>query len=111
VRPRALVWLLPLTAGDYLLWNWSLAGSHDMLALASGMTLLPLAVVSLGTAGLAAIRALVHGARRSSPLARSTSHGPDRSIERGQSSEDGTGPDHTQPRAAPGPAPTRKLAA
>jgi hypothetical protein len=71
VRSKALALLLPLTLGDYLLWNWSVGGSHDVVALASGMTLLPLAVVSLGLLGLTALRALAHGLRRSSTMARS----------------------------------------
>jgi hypothetical protein len=48
VRLRALVLLLVLTAGDYLLWNWSIADGHDILSLVAGLTLLPLAAVSLG---------------------------------------------------------------
>ncbi len=49
MRPRALMLLLVATAADYLLWHWSLAGGHDVLALASGMTLLPLVALSLGS--------------------------------------------------------------
>ena len=48
MRPRVLVLLLALTAGDYLLWDWSIAGGHDILSLVAGLTLLPLAAVSLG---------------------------------------------------------------
>ena len=33
--------------GDYLLWNWSLNGNHDVLALVSGLTLPPLALACL----------------------------------------------------------------
>jgi hypothetical protein len=44
-RPLAIV--SGLTIGDYLLWNWSLNGHHDALALVSGLTLPPLAVVLL----------------------------------------------------------------
>jgi hypothetical protein len=32
-----------LTAGDFWLWNWSLSANRDVLALVSGLTLLPLA--------------------------------------------------------------------
>ena len=35
---RPLVFLSGLTVGDYLLWNWSLNGNHDVLALISGLT-------------------------------------------------------------------------
>ena len=44
---RPLVFVLVLTVGDYLVWNWSLNGNHDVLALASGLTLPPLALASL----------------------------------------------------------------
>ncbi len=41
-RPLAIVLLLSL--GDYLLWNWSLSGSHDVLGLIAGLTLTPLLI-------------------------------------------------------------------
>jgi len=47
VSRRPLVLVLGLTVGDYLLWNWSLGGNHDVIALASGLTLPPLALASL----------------------------------------------------------------
>jgi hypothetical protein len=43
---RRPVFVLGLTVGDYLLWNWSLNGNHDVIALISGLTLPPLALVS-----------------------------------------------------------------
>ena len=54
VRPRSAVRVSPVShrplafvpgspLGDYLLWNWSLNGNHDVLALVSGLTLPPLA--------------------------------------------------------------------
>ena len=45
---RTLVFVLGLTVGDYLLWSWSLNGNHDVIALASGLTLPPLALASCG---------------------------------------------------------------
>jgi len=33
VSARPLVFVSGLTVGDYLLWNWSLSGNHDVLAL------------------------------------------------------------------------------
>jgi hypothetical protein len=44
VSRRPLVFVLGLTVGDYLVWNWSLNGNHEVLALASGLTLPPLAL-------------------------------------------------------------------
>jgi hypothetical protein len=41
-RPLAIVSLLALA--DYLLWNWSLGGSRDILALVAGLTLVPLLI-------------------------------------------------------------------
>jgi hypothetical protein len=58
VRPRALVFLLVLTAGDYLLWDWSIAGGHDVVSLVAGLTLLPLGAVSVGQLVLAGARLL-----------------------------------------------------
>jgi hypothetical protein len=55
VRPRTLVLLVSSTAIDCLLWHWSLADGHDILALASGMTLLPLAAVSGAFLGVQAM--------------------------------------------------------
>jgi hypothetical protein len=47
VSLRPLVSVSGLTFGDYLLWNWSLNGNHDVIALISGLTLPPLAVILL----------------------------------------------------------------
>jgi hypothetical protein len=58
VRLRAVAILLAGTAGDYLLWDWSIASSHDILSLVSGLTLLPLAALSVGVVALAGARGL-----------------------------------------------------
>jgi hypothetical protein len=63
-RPLAFVSVLAL--GDYLLWNWSLNGNHDVLALVSGLTLPPLAIAFLGLLLLSLARLISHSARRSS---------------------------------------------
>jgi hypothetical protein len=42
-----LALVFALAGGDYLLWNWSLQGGHDVLALISGLTLTPLALALL----------------------------------------------------------------
>src|SRR5262249_43947298 len=54
-----------LTIGDYFLWNWSLNGSHDVLALVSGLTLPPLAAAFVWLVALTAARLLGRMARRS----------------------------------------------
>jgi hypothetical protein len=55
-RPLAIV--SGLTIGDYLLWNWSLNGSHDVLALVSGLSLPPLAAALVWLIALTAARLL-----------------------------------------------------
>jgi hypothetical protein len=60
-----------LAVGDYLLWNWSLNGSHDVLALASGLTLPPLAIACIWLLALSAMRVLAHAVNRSRPPVRS----------------------------------------
>ena len=70
MRLRALLFLLALTAGDYLLWKWSIAGGHDVLSLLAGCTLVPLIAISAYRLVLAAAGLLSHAARRSSTSAR-----------------------------------------
>ncbi len=61
-RPLAIV--SGLTIGDYLLWNWSLNGSHDVLALVSGLTLPPLAAAFVWLIALTAVRLLGRATRQ-----------------------------------------------
>ena len=61
-RPLAIV--SGLTIGDYLLWNWSLNGSHDVLALVSGLTLPPLAAALVWLIALTGARLLARTTRR-----------------------------------------------
>jgi membrane protein implicated in regulation of membrane protease activity len=87
VRLRALAFLLVLTAGDYLLWDWSIAGGHDIVSLVAGLTLLPLAAVSFGGLVLAAGRLLRLVVGRSSTSSRAeASRGTDQA-ERSRSAE------------------------
>jgi hypothetical protein len=67
-RPLALVSVFAV--GDYLLWNWSLNGNHDVLALVSGLTLPPLAIACIWLFALSAMRLLAHTVNRSRPPAR-----------------------------------------
>jgi hypothetical protein len=67
LRPRlAAVALLALC--DYLLWNWSLSANHDILALVSGMTLIPLLIALAWLVVLTVTRLLGHVAQRSRAL-------------------------------------------
>jgi len=70
VRFRVLVFLLVLTAGDYLLWDWSIADNHDILSLLAGLTLVPLAAVSLAQLLLAGGRLITLLFGRSSATTR-----------------------------------------
>ena len=63
---RPLVFVIGLTVGDYLLWNWSLNHNHDAIALVAGLTLPPLAVACmwLGALGVARLLAMTASGRR-----------------------------------------------
>ncbi len=61
---RPLLLVIALTVGDYFLWNWSLNGNHDVLALASGLTLPPLALVSVWLLAVSVARAIGRLTRR-----------------------------------------------
>ena len=60
---RTSVLLIGLTVGDYLLWNWSLNGSHDVIALIAGLTLPPLVLVSLWVLAFSVVHAIAAAAR------------------------------------------------
>jgi len=60
-RPPVLV--IGLTVGDFLLWNWSLNAGHDVLALISGLTLPPLALMSAWMLAMGAMRAIAAATR------------------------------------------------
>jgi hypothetical protein len=62
--------LLVLTAVDYVLWDWSIADGHDITSLVAGLTLLPLAAVSLGGLVLTGARLMGLLLGRSGPRAR-----------------------------------------
>jgi hypothetical protein len=64
VSQRPLVFVSGLTVGDYLLWNWSLGGNHDVLALVAGLTLPPLAVATLWLLALTIARLIARTASR-----------------------------------------------
>ena len=61
---RPLVFVVGLTLGDYLLWNWSLNGNHDVIALVAGLTLPPLAVIAAWLLAVSAARLVARIARR-----------------------------------------------
>jgi hypothetical protein len=62
---RRLAVVSGLTLGDYVLWNWSLNGNHDVLALLSGLTLPPLVLACVVLLALSIARAISNSAHRS----------------------------------------------
>jgi hypothetical protein len=62
---RRLALVSGLTLGDYLLWNWSLNGNHDVLALLSGLTLPLLALACIWLLAVSLARIVSSSARRS----------------------------------------------
>jgi hypothetical protein len=78
-RPLALVALLSL--GDYLLWNWSLNGNHDIVALIAGVTLVPLLIALVWLLALGTTSLIAAAARRARtlPAARSGTYAAARS--------------------------------
>lgn len=68
-----------LTLGDYLLWNWSLSGSHDALALVSGLTLPALSIAWVWLLALSVARLIASYGRRSRALAGEQVHRGDAS--------------------------------
>jgi hypothetical protein len=100
-----LVFVSGLTLGDYLLWNWSLNGNHDVIALIAGLTLPPLAVVLLWLLALGIARLLAHAARTPAMRARGAAQRRPRQAALTNATSQATSPD-----AASG-APSRKLAA
>jgi hypothetical protein len=59
-----LVAVSGLALGDYLLWNWSLNSNHDVLALISGLTLVPLVMIVVWLLVLSVMRGLMGVSRR-----------------------------------------------
>jgi hypothetical protein len=57
-----LVTVSALTLGDLVLWHWSLAGNHDVLALVSGLSLPLLLVASAWLLVVTLVRLLARGA-------------------------------------------------
>jgi hypothetical protein len=72
VSHRSLAIVCGLTLGDYLLWNWSLGGGHDLLAVISGVSLLPLLLASAWLLAVSIARVLTRSTRRQMALARRT---------------------------------------
>lgn len=98
---RPLVFVIGLTVGDLLLWNWSLNSNHDLLALVSGLTVPPLALASLWLIALSLSRLLAHLARQPVRTYRAGHTAPARS----------TAEREAQNAAQAGRVPSRKIAA
>ena len=66
---RPLAFVSVLTLGDYVAWNWSLAGSHELPALISGLTLPPLAIALIWLTAVSLMRLLTQTTQRSRAVA------------------------------------------
>jgi hypothetical protein len=62
--------------GDYLLWNWSLGANRDVVALVSGVALIPLLIALAWLLVVAAVQLLAFLVRR--PRAAAAAHMRDR---------------------------------
>jgi hypothetical protein len=107
--PLAIIALLAL--GDYLLWNWSLGANHDILALVSGMTLIPMLIAL----GWLIVLALAHLIARTAQRPRARLAGPIRPVAESRASlGDHTGLDGRGgggPSGIPTASPSSKIAA
>jgi hypothetical protein len=111
VSRRPLVFVSGLTFGDYLLWSWSLNGNHDVLALVSGLTLPPLAVICVWLLMLNVARLIASIARRpATRLGRGRSR-RERERRLGASAAASGGNRSSADPASSAETPTRKLAA
>jgi hypothetical protein len=109
-RPLALV--SGLAIGDYLLWNWSLNHSRDVLALISGLTLPPLAIAAFWLLALSIARLFARSTRRApavSPVDRRIV-ARDQRMQRDRPSTDAAAPEHV-PTPSTGAGSPRKIAA
>jgi hypothetical protein len=62
IRSLAVVGVLAL--GDYVLWNWSVGANHDVVALITGVALIPLLIALAWLMVVAVARLLAHVAQR-----------------------------------------------
>jgi hypothetical protein len=75
-----------LSVGDYLIWNWSVAGNHDVVAIISGLSLPVLLVVLI----LLAIRNFLSLLNSSTPARRRPLGADSQHASLNRSVEDGT---------------------
>jgi hypothetical protein len=116
-RPLALV--CGLTLGDYLLWNWSLGGDREVLALIAGLSLPPLLaacmlMLLLSVARLLARARRLVSLRRTAPQPRRLEVGPKGDRKAGAAGADGLPAAEQEPASTTVSSPTRssgKLAA
>lgn len=71
---RPLVFVSGLTLGDYLLWNWSLNGSHDLFAEIAGVAFFPLALACLWLLARSVMGAIARRSRLSARRGRAAAH-------------------------------------
>ena len=109
---RLLALVSGLAIGDYLLWNWSLNHSRDVLALISGLTLPPLAIAVFWLLALSIARLLARSRRRAPAVSRADRPivARDQRTQRDRPSTDAGAPEHS-PTPSTGAGASRKIAA
>lgn len=81
--PRRPLLLLAITIADYLLWQWSASSGPQLIALVTGLVLLPLAIATI----VLAAGALARGATRHRAPVRRRAHRARRGV-RGTEQDD-----------------------
>jgi hypothetical protein len=109
VSHRPLVFVSGLTVGDYLLWDWSSSANHEVIALLSGLTLLPLLLAMLAMLTLTIARAIAGRALR--PSARRLQGGAVARSAGERAKAAGQTLTETPARAGVADAPSRRIAA
>jgi hypothetical protein len=101
---KRLALICGITLGDYLVWNWSMSGNHDVLALVSGLTL-PFLLLASAALLLVSLGRVISGSvrRPQRQLGRERPGSAESAERRARLSVDPAGPLGRAGRSATGP--------